>query len=119
MITILVADDDHKLLNMLRRTLSYEGFRVVTANDGQVALSQVEAEQPDAIVLDWLMPGMSGSELADRLNELCPDLKVLYMSGYTDNAIVYHGVLAKGIPFLQKPFTPESLTRKVREVLDG
>ena len=61
MITILVADDDHKLLNMLRRTLSYAGFRVVTACDGQEALVQVEAERPEAIVLDWMMPKLDGS----------------------------------------------------------
>jgi DNA-binding response OmpR family regulator len=65
--TILVADDDHKLLNMLRRTLSYEGFRVVTACDGQEALAQVEAERPDAIVLDWMMPELDGVEVLARL----------------------------------------------------
>ena len=63
MITILVADDDHKLLNMLRRTLSYEGFRVVTASYGQEALARVEDERPEAIVLDWMMPGLDGVEV--------------------------------------------------------
>jgi two-component system response regulator MprA len=66
-ITILVADDDHKLLNMLRRTLSYEGFRVVTAGDGQEALAQVATERPEAIVLDWMMPELDGVEILARL----------------------------------------------------
>jgi two-component system, cell cycle sensor histidine kinase and response regulator CckA len=66
-----------------------------------------------------VMPQMSGRELADRLAQLRPGLKVLYMSGYTDNVVLYHGVNAGDRPFIQKPFTPRSLARKVREVLDG
>jgi len=65
------------------------------------------------------MPAMSGSDLADQVQTLLPGIKVLYLSGYTDDAIVRHGVLEPGVAFLQKPFTADTLARKVREVLDG
>ena len=70
------------------------------------------------MLVDVIMPGMSGSELAKALKPLYPEIKILYMSGYTDEAIVRHGVLEKGVNYIQKPFTLEGLARKVREVLD-
>ena len=70
------------------------------------------------LLSDVVMPGMSGKELADRLKDLKPDLKVLFISGYTDNAIVHQGILDKEVAFLHKPFAPQGLAKKVREVLD-
>ncbi|MBM4278203.1 MAG: response regulator, partial [Deltaproteobacteria bacterium] len=90
------------------------------ASDGGKALLLCEKfkERIHLILTDVVMPGMSGRKLVERLKQIHPEMKALYMSGYTDNAIVHHGVLEKGINFMQKPFTLESLTRKVREALD-
>jgi FixJ family two-component response regulator len=73
----------------------------------------------DLLLTDVIMPGISGKALADQLIELLPDLKVLFISGYTDNAIAHHGVLDPDVHLLQKPFTPMDLARKVRMILDG
>ncbi len=118
--TVLVAEDAGGVRTVARQVLKRHGYVVLTAADGETAL-ELAAEQAGAIhllVTDVIMPEMSGRQLADRLREARPDLKVLYVSGYTDDAIVRHGILEPGIAFLQKPFTPEALARKVREVLD-
>jgi two-component system, cell cycle sensor histidine kinase and response regulator CckA len=97
------------------------GYVVLEARQGAEALeiSHRHAGAIHLLVTDVVMPQMSGRELAQRLATLRPEMKVLYMSGYTDDAIVRHGVLASGIAFLSKPFTPDALALKVREVLDG
>ena len=69
MATVLIADDDRKIIDMLRRTLAYEGYHVVTAADGHEALTQAQVHRPDVVVLDWMMPGLSGLEVARRLRE--------------------------------------------------
>ena len=94
---------------MLVARHSEEAFRVCGRHDGAIHL----------LITDVVMPGMSGRELAERLASAHPKMKVLYMSGYTDDAVVRHGVLAEGTAFLQKPFTPEVLLGKVRDVLDA
>ncbi|MBM4277853.1 MAG: response regulator, partial [Deltaproteobacteria bacterium] len=90
------------------------------ASDGGKALLLCEKfkERIHLILTDVVMPGMSGRKLVERLKQTHPEMKALYMSGYTDNAIVHHGVLEEGINFMQKPFTLEILARKVREALE-
>ena len=118
--TILVVEDEETVRKLAMRLLKGQGYRVLEASDGGKAFMLCEKykERIDLILTDVVMPGMSGRELAERLKQIHPEMKVLYMSGYTDNAIVHHGVLKEGIHFIQKPFTLESLARKVREVLD-
>jgi two-component system, cell cycle sensor histidine kinase and response regulator CckA len=119
--TILVVEDEEPLRRIARRTLEAAGYKVLTAANGDEALA-TSAGRGGAIHLlltDVVMPQMSGRVLATQLTKQRPALKVLYMSGYTDNAIVHHGVLDAGTQFIAKPFTVDSLTRKVHEVLAG
>ncbi len=119
--TILLVEDEPALRMMARQILESKGYRVLEARSGDDALAVAEQHRGPVHLLlsDVIMPGMSGRELAEHLTtSLRRDMKVLYMSGYTDNAIVHHGVLDPGIHFLQKPFTPSALANKVREVLD-
>ncbi|MBI5594101.1 MAG: response regulator [Deltaproteobacteria bacterium] len=118
--TILLVEDDDIVCDLASFSLRMYGYTVIEAHDGDEALKICcEHEGPiQLLVTDVVMPGMSGRELAKKFESLCPAMKVLYISGYTDNAIVHHGILDAGAAFLQKPFTPEALARKVREVLD-
>jgi CheY-like chemotaxis protein len=119
--TILLVEDDDQVRTVAKGILSKSGYRVIEARDAGEALRYAD-EHPSIIHLllsDVVMPQMSGPALAKRLVEVRPDMKVLCMSGYTDDSIVRHGVLAAQIAYLQKPMTPETLTTKVREVLDA
>jgi two-component system cell cycle sensor histidine kinase/response regulator CckA len=119
--TILVAEDDDVLRPLVRALLTKLGYTVLAAANADAALAHARAHQgPIHLLLsDVVMPGASGRELARHLAESRPDAKVLYVSGYTDDAIVHHGMLEPGLNYLQKPFTPDALARKVRGVLDA
>ncbi|MGE5325419.1 MAG: PAS domain S-box protein [Deltaproteobacteria bacterium] len=119
--TVLLVEDEPALRSMVRNVLKSNGYQVLEARHGEDALVVCEMHRgPIHLLLtDVVMPGMGGRALAEHLVSLYPGMKILYMSGYTDDAIVHHGVLGSGMAFLQKPFTTESVVRKVREVLDA
>jgi signal transduction histidine kinase len=119
--TLLIVEDDNSVRALTRTVLRSYSYDVIEAIDADDALKWVsEHAQPiHLLVTDLVMPGMSGRELAERVTELRPGLKVLYVSGYTDDAVVRHGLLQQEVAFLQKPFTPKTLASKVREVLDN
>jgi two-component system cell cycle sensor histidine kinase/response regulator CckA len=118
--TVLLVEDEPELRTLAREILAAWGYTVLHSGDSTQAFGLAERHNGSIHLLltDVVMPGMSGREVADRLLSTRPDMKVLFMSGYTDSAIVHHGVLDPGTPFLPKPFTPDALVRKVREVLD-
>jgi DNA-binding response OmpR family regulator len=115
-----VVEDEEALRKVAKRSLEAAGYRVLIAVDGDDALhvSAGHAGDIQLLLTDVVMPRMSGRVLAQELAKARPTVKVLYMSGYTDNAIVHHGVLDAGTYFLAKPFTSAGLVQKVREVLD-
>jgi hypothetical protein len=118
--TILLVEDEATLRDLACRILEPEGYMVLTAADGEAARAIV-AGHPGPIhllVTDVVLPGMSGSAVAASVTKLRPGIRVLFMSGYTDDAIVHHGVLEAGMQFIEKPFTVLGLARKVRQVLD-
>lgn len=117
--TILVVEDDATICELACRVLSRHGYTVLAASNGDDARGLCEQHQgPIHLLLsDIVMPGMSGPAVAQLLRTIRPDMKVLYMSGYTDDAIVRRGVLARDTAFLQKPFAPGRLVQKVLEVI--
>ncbi len=117
---VLVVEDAEGLRTLTKRLLDRLGYSVLVASNAEEAIRQFDAHPSIALVLtDVVMPGLSGPGLVAQLVQRRPALKVIYMSGYTDEAIVQHGVLQPGIAFVHKPFTANALGRKVREVLDA
>ena len=117
MATVLVVDDDEKLLKMLRRTLVYEGFDVVTATDGREALAQVDTYQPDVIVLDWLMPGLDGLGVIDRLRAAHDQTMVLMLTARDAIEDRVEGLESGADDYLIKPFAPAELLARVHALL--
>jgi two-component system cell cycle sensor histidine kinase/response regulator CckA len=117
---VLLVEDEPQLRALTRQVLLEWGYKVLDAPGGEqaLAISRAHAGPIDLLLTDVVMPQMSGRQLADRLLPQRPGMKVLYVSGYTDNAIVHHGILERGIAFLQKPFAMQALGHKLREVLD-
>jgi two-component system, cell cycle sensor histidine kinase and response regulator CckA len=118
--TLLIVEDEDQLLDLSCAALEQYGYTVLRANSpGEaILLCERQASRIDGLITDVILPGMNGKELRDRLAGMIPGLKVLYMSGYTADIVAHRGILEEGTYFLQKPFTPLSLVRKVREVLD-
>jgi PAS domain S-box-containing protein len=119
--TVLVAEDEDGVRELLRKVLQEFGYTVLTARHGRDALMLAgeRGEDIDLLVTDVVMPEMNGRELAETLQDRRPDLKVLFMSGYTDDEVLRRGVSGRDAPFVRKPFSPEELVRRVRSLLDG
>jgi PAS domain S-box-containing protein len=119
--TVLVAEDEDAVREIIEKALQARGYRVMVARDGREALGLAggHAGHIDVLVTDVVMPDMNGRELSTRLTEVRPRMKTLFLSGYTDDAILQHGVLEAGVSFLQKPFSLVALARKVRDVIEA
>lgn len=120
--TILIVDDNQYICHLVIETLQPLGYTCLHATSGEDALNLLRDYNGEVHLLltDVVMPGMSGKELAEKIRKEWPEIKVLFMSGYTENIIAHHGVLQPGINYISKPITPVTLTRKIREILhDG
>ena len=119
--TILLVEDEDMVRELSKEILQEYGYAVITAPNGQEGLricNEFEGNI-DLMITDVVMPQMSGRQLAESIGVVRPDTRVLYMSGFTDDAVVRHGVLDDGVCFIQKPFSPDALAAKAREVLDN
>jgi CheY-like chemotaxis protein len=118
---ILLVEDQEAVREMLKKALTVWGYTVLEAAGGEEAIRLVAGHQSpiDLLITDVVMPVMSGRELAERLTAERPGMKVLFISGFADRAVVHHGMLSPGINYLQKPFPLSELARKVQEILKG
>lgn len=119
--TLLVAEDDEAVRRSIERILERAGYTVLTAKDGQEAMRLAREREATIHLLltDVVLPDAGGDEIATRIEELCPEIRILFMSGYPDDAIAQHGVLDENKLFISKPFSARALRRKIRRVLDG
>jgi signal transduction histidine kinase len=119
--TILLVEDEGALRRLLRETLEESGYEVLEAEDGGRALEIGEGYtgQIDLLITDVVMPGISGHECAQKFKELYPEVRILYISGYTDDVLLRHGVLEEGFSYIQKPFTPATLIPRIKKLLDS
>jgi CheY-like chemotaxis protein len=119
--TILLVEDQPEVRKLSEVALRRYGYHVLTAADGRqaIAMSREFSGPLHLLLTDVVMPGLGGREIANEVMAIRPNIRVLFMSGYTESAISHRGVLDPGVDYLQKPFTPEALTEKVRDVLDA
>ena len=119
--TVLLVEDEDMVRNLVNRALTRNGYTVLKAEDGMQAIQCMESckDEVRLLITDVVLPKMSGREIADVMTAVRPNLKVLFMSGYTDNAIVHHGILDEGINFIQKPFSTKDLLKRIRSILDS
>jgi CheY-like chemotaxis protein len=119
--TILLVEDSAAVRGAARQILVRQGYTVIACVDGDSALELLSSSNRavDLLLTDVVMPVMSGRELAERIRARCPNASILYMSGYPDQTVMSHGMIETGMAYIQKPFTPEALARKVRQVLSG
>ncbi len=117
---ILVVDDEPTIVNLLKESLQSLGYRVFTASSAEEALqfSKNKIERVDLLITDVILPGKNGKYLADKLKEIHKDIKVIFMSGYSENAIAHHDILQEGTHFLQKPIAPSKIFKKLKEIFD-
>ena len=114
---ILVVDDTPEHITVLKDLLVVNGYGVAMASSGADALKQLEQEQPDLVLLDVVMPGMNGPQLAEELTVIRPDIRIQFMTGYSDDIVTRQALQDAGNALLQKPFLPEALLGAVREAL--
>ena len=119
--TVLVLDDEPDVRKLVSAMLISDGFTVLTADSGEHAIKifKKHTQPVDLLLLDVVSPGLSGPAVADRLTELQPGLRVVFMSGYGHTSVVRRYVVEKGFALLKKPFTADQLTKKVREVMES
>jgi CheY-like chemotaxis protein len=118
---VLIVEDEEALREILVENLRDCGYSVLAAPNGEEALERVRQGDTavDLLVTDVVMPLMSGPELADGLSEMMPDLRVMFMSGYSDDSVVLQDLVERGVPFLEKPFTSRAMARRVREAMNA
>ena len=118
---ILIVEDDPSVCRFASETLKSFGYNVCNSANGKLALEQIESNKNsfDLIVTDLIMPELNGKEFVSKVNKIFPNVKVIYVSGYTDNHIVHNGLLDEDVNFIHKPYSVTTLAAKVREVLDN
>jgi DNA-binding response OmpR family regulator len=118
--TILLVEDEEKLRELVENVLSSSGFNVITASNGKEGVETVKGRKLndiDLILTDVIMPTMSGKQMVDLLKPILPNAKIVFMSGYTDDALAPHGVLEPSIVLIEKPFLVRDLVKRIREIL--